>query len=65
MLLRWTINQNVVVITTASKPERFDDYAHVIDLMLDSEEQEEITQVGLSHHFRCWGKSFFDADDRS
>lgn len=65
VLLRWALNQNVVVITTTSKPERMDEYAQAIDLTLSSEEQEEITQVGLSHHFRWWGKSFFDPDDRS
>lgn len=65
VLLRWTLNQNVVAITTTSKPERMDEYAHAIDLKLSSEEQEEITQVGLSHHFRWWGKSFFDPEDRS
>jgi diketogulonate reductase-like aldo/keto reductase len=65
VLLRWALNQNVVVITTTSKPERMDEYAQAIALTLSPDEQEEITRVGLSHHFRWWGRSFFDPDDRS
>lgn len=65
VLLRWVLNQNVAVITTTSKPDRMDEHAQVITLKLSIDEQEKITQVGQSHHFRWWGKSFFDPDDRA
>lgn len=65
VLLRWALNQNVVVITTTSKPDRMDEYAQAITLKLSPDEQEEMTRVGQSHHFRWWGKSFFDPNDRS
>ncbi len=65
VLLRWAISQNVVPITTTGKASRMDEYLAAVDLRLTPEEQEEITQVGLTHHFRWWGKSFFDPDDRS
>lgn len=65
VLLRWALNLDVVAITTTTRPERMDEYAKAVNLTLSREEQEEITQVGQSHHFRWWGKSFFDPEDRS
>src|SRR5580700_4470726 len=60
VLLRWAIDQIVVPITTTGKTERMDDYLAAIELRLTAEEQEEITQIGLTHHFRWWKKAFFD-----
>ena len=65
VLLRWALNQNVVPITTTSKVERMDEYLAAMDSRLTAEEQEEISQIGQTHHFRWWGKTFFSPDDRS
>jgi diketogulonate reductase-like aldo/keto reductase len=65
VLLRWAMDQKVVPITTTSKAARLDQYLAALSLRLTAEEHERITQVGLTHHFRWWGKSSFDPDDRS
>ena len=65
VLLKWHMSQNVVPITTTGSEERMKHYLEAIDLDLSAEEQEEITQVGLQHHFRWWGTQFFEPDDRS
>ncbi|KAL8911207.1 MAG: hypothetical protein Q9171_003583 [Xanthocarpia ochracea] len=65
VLLKWHMSQNVVPVTTTSKEERLRQYLQAIQLNLSAEEQEEITQIGLKHHFRWWGTQFFDVDDRS
>ncbi|KAH8587396.1 NADP-dependent oxidoreductase domain-containing protein [Bisporella sp. PMI_857] len=65
VLLKWQIGQNVVPITTTSKAERLDEYFKAVDLNLTREEVEEITQIGLTHHFRAWAPNRFDPDDRS
>ena len=65
VLLKWHMNQNIVPITTTSKEERMKQYLRALQLNLSAKEQEEITQIGLKHHFRWWGNQYFDADDRS
>ncbi|KAM0421249.1 hypothetical protein ACHAPT_010971 [Fusarium lateritium] len=65
VIMRWALNQNIVPVTTTGKAARMDQYIAAADLRLNPDEQEEITQVGLTHHFRWWGKSFFEPDDKS
>lgn len=65
VLLSWAIGRNVVPITTTSKGERMDGYLAAVTTKLSTEEEEEITRVGLQHHFRWWGRRFFSPDDRS
>jgi diketogulonate reductase-like aldo/keto reductase len=65
VLIKWQINQNVVATTTTTKLGRLSEYLRAIDLKLSAEEQEEITQIGLSHHFRAWAPDRFEPDDRS
>ncbi|KAH6615689.1 NADP-dependent oxidoreductase domain-containing protein [Chaetomium sp. MPI-SDFR-AT-0129] len=65
VLLSWAIGRNVAPITTTSKGERMDEYLAAVTLKLSAEEEEEITKVGLQHHFRWWGRKFFSPDDRS
>jgi diketogulonate reductase-like aldo/keto reductase len=65
VLLSWAIGQNIVPVTTTSNSTRMDEYLAAITLKLSAAEQEEITQIGLQHHFRLWGKRFFGVDDRS
>ena len=65
VLLRWHIEQNVVPITTTTKKERMLDYLKALEIRLSPDEVEEISQIGQTHHFRWWGKQFFDPNDRS
>jgi diketogulonate reductase-like aldo/keto reductase len=59
------MQNNVVSVTTTSKPERLDEYAHALKIKLSPEELKEIKDVGATHHFRTsWGEHFED-DDRS
>jgi diketogulonate reductase-like aldo/keto reductase len=65
VLLSWAIGNNVIPISTTSKAERMDEYISAVALKLLPQEQEEITKAGLERHFRWWGKTFFEPDDRS
>ena len=65
VLLSWAIGNNVIPISTTSKDERMDEYISAVTLKLLPQELEEITKVGLERHFRWWGKTFFELDDRS
>ena len=65
ILLRWYIQQNVVAITTTRKPERLEEYKQALIFQLEAAEMEEITQIGLSHHYRAAQQKKFDVDDRT
>jgi diketogulonate reductase-like aldo/keto reductase len=65
VLIQWQVQQNVVPITTSSKPERIVEYLQGVELKLSPEEAEEITRLGLSHHFRASQVARFDPEDRS
>lgn len=65
ILLRWHLNQNVIPITTTKNPERLQQYLQALDLRLTEEEMNEITSIGLTHHFRIRLSELFDPDDRS
>ena len=65
VLLGWHLSQNVIAITTTSKEERLPEYLKAIPLRLSDNELEEITQVGLAHHFRQHATQRFDPEDRS
>jgi diketogulonate reductase-like aldo/keto reductase len=65
VLIQWQIQQDIVPITTSSKPERIAEYLQGVELKFSPEEVEEITRVGLSHHFRASQLAHFDQEDRS
>ncbi|KAK0710558.1 NADP-dependent oxidoreductase domain-containing protein [Apiosordaria backusii] len=65
VLLSWAIGKNIIPITTTGKGDRMDEYLRAVALKLSPQEQEEISRVGLQHHFRWWGQRFFEPDDRS
>jgi len=65
VLIQWQIQQDIVPITTSSKPERIAEYLQGVELKLSPDEVEEITQLGLSHHFRASQVARFDPEDRS
>ncbi|EXU96642.1 aldo-keto reductase family protein [Metarhizium robertsii] len=53
ILFNWHNQQNVVAIATTWSPDRLE------------QEMEEITQIGLSHHFRAAHQKKFDVNDRT
>ena len=56
VLLYWLMQNNIVAVTTTTKPERLDEYAQALKTNLDKEDLEEITNVGATYHFRTsWG----------
>jgi diketogulonate reductase-like aldo/keto reductase len=65
VLIKWQMEQKVVPVTTTTKEERTMEYMKAVDLKLNPEEVEEITRIGLTHHFRAWAPDRFDPDDRS
>jgi diketogulonate reductase-like aldo/keto reductase len=65
VLIQWQIQQDIVPITTSVKPERIAEYLQGVGLKLSPGEVEEITRLGLSHHFRASQVARFDPDDRS
>ncbi|KAI9671544.1 MAG: hypothetical protein M1817_003596 [Caeruleum heppii] len=65
ILLRWHMDADVVPITTTRKAERMAEYLEAVTLKLSPEEREEITRIGMTHHYRNWGNEHFDPDDRS
>ena len=65
ILLRWHIQQNVIAITTTRKPERLPEYLQALTFQLSTSEMEEITQIGLSHHFRAAQQKKFELNDRT
>jgi diketogulonate reductase-like aldo/keto reductase len=65
VLIKWQLNQNVIPLTTTKKPERMKGYLAVPNFELSKEEQDEITNVGLSHHFRSWRTAAFQEDDKT
>lgn len=65
VLLRWAFGQGLVAVTTTRNEERIDRYLTALDFKLTPEEHDQITQVGLTHHFCWWGRKYFDPDDRS
>ncbi|KAG4437438.1 hypothetical protein IFR05_007079 [Cadophora sp. M221] len=65
VLIKWQIEQRVVPVTTTTKGGRMAEYMEAVDLELEPEEIEEITKIGLTHHFRAWAPDRFDPDNRS
>lgn len=65
VLIRWQIEQKVVPVTTTTREDRMLEYMKAVDLKLKPKEIEEITNVGLTHHFRAWAPDRFTPDDKS
>ncbi|TID20041.1 aldo-keto reductase family 1 member C13 [Venturia nashicola] len=62
--LRWTIDSDIVTITTSSKEQRLSDYLRVTTFKLTPKEVEEIGTVGLQKHFRGFWKDKFNDDNK-
>lgn len=65
ILFNWHNQQNVVAITTTRNPDRLAQYKKALAFSLTPSEMEEITQIGLSHHFRAAHQKNFDVNDRT
>ena len=65
ILLRWVLDQGIVVITTSSKEQRMSDMLRAVTFDLTPKEQEEITEAGKTHHHRGYWTHIFDANDKS
>jgi diketogulonate reductase-like aldo/keto reductase len=62
ILLRWTIQKNVVAVTTSTNTSRLAGLVGVYDLKLTSEEMAEIEEAGRKVHFRHYGVSRCSTD---
>ena len=65
VLLKWHLSKDVIAITTTSKEERLLEYLKAVSLTLSEDELQEITDIGLTHHFRQQGAQRFPNGDRS
>lgn len=65
VLLRWSIEQGVVPVTTTSKESRMKEYARAATFTLTPDEVQKITEEGNKKHYRAFWTNKFDADDRS
>lgn len=65
ILLRWCIDQGVVVITTSSREDRLKEYLRVFEFKLTPKEVEDIAGAGTGKHFRAYWQNKFAKDDRS
>ncbi|KAH8587402.1 NADP-dependent oxidoreductase domain-containing protein [Bisporella sp. PMI_857] len=65
ILLDWHNQQNIIAITTTRNPARLAQYQKAVMFKLTPSEMEEITQVGVSHHFRAAQQKKFDINDRT
>ncbi|KAJ4854236.1 aldo/keto reductase family domain-containing protein [Trichoderma breve] len=65
VLIKWIIQKGVVAVTTTTNPDRLDEYAQALKFTLEDNELQEITDLGLTYHFRTSWPEHFKADDRS
>jgi len=65
ILLRWSIDQGIVPITTSSKEQRMSDYLRTMTFKLTQKEIDEISSLGKERHYRGFWTNKFAADDRS
>lgn len=63
ILLRWCMDQDVVVITTTSKEQRMSDYLRALTFKLTPGEIDEISTVGNKFHYRAFWSHKFNKDD--
>ena len=63
ILLRWCVEQDVIVITTSSKEQRLSDYLRCCTFKLTPKEVEEIKALGEKKLFRQFWKGNFEDTD--
>lgn len=65
VLLRWCIDQGVVVVTTSANEDRLKGYVRAFEFKLTPKEVEDIAAAGAEKHFRAYWPKKFAEDDRS
>lgn len=63
VLIRWQLDQGVVVLNTSKKAERLGEFFAALDLRLSEEDCQEITRVGQETHLRIPIGAQFDGDE--
>lgn len=63
VLIRWQLDQGVVVLNTTKKVERMKEYFAALDLKLSDEDRDQITKVGQATHVRIPGPAMFDGGE--
>lgn len=54
ILLKWVIQNDIVVLTTSGKQERIKESLDIFDFSLTTDEVQEISKVGKGKFFRAW-----------
>lgn len=63
VLIRWQLDQGVVVLNTSKKADRLEEFFAALELKLSAEEQEEVTRVGQEKHVRIPVGDMFDGGE--
>lgn len=64
VLIRWQLDQGVVVLNTTKKVERMREYFAALELKLSDEDRDRITEVGQATHVRIPGPELFDGGEQ-
>lgn len=65
ILIRWQLDQQIVVLNTTKKVERMKEYFAALDLKLSDEDRSKITEIGQETHLRVPVPELFDGGDHS
>lgn len=63
VLIRWQLDQGIIVLNTTKKTGRMKEYFEALDLVLGKEDAEKITDVGQQKHSRVPIGSLFDGNE--
>ncbi|KKY31336.1 putative ketoreductase [Diaporthe ampelina] len=64
VLIRWQLDQGVVVLNTTKKAERMKEYLAALELKLSDEDSEKITGIGQASHVRIPVPALFDGGEQ-
>ena len=64
VLLRWCMDQDVVVITTSSKEDRLATFLRATTFKLTPREVKDLSEAGLKKHVRSFWQKHFDPDSK-
>lgn len=64
VLIRWQLDQNIIVLNTTKKPERMREYFAALELELSDEENEKLTSTGQATHVRIPLPVAFDGGEQ-
>lgn len=63
--LRWSIDQDIIAITTSAKEQRMSDYLRAVTFKLTPAEVKKIKELGEGKNYRGFWNHKFDKDDFS